>query len=508
MITRVWSDLEFFRETKFQSGMNVVIADQAEDSAETESTNGLGKTTLIRIIQFCLGSDLAKDKVLNHPDLRGVTFGIDFTFRGETYSVSRSTTEEGAEVQISAEFIEGLSVDVLSEGGHTKTISLEDWKRVLTLRFLKQRHADSKLGDLGSPSFREVSYYYMRIGKAAFAEPKQAFQGQKGRQKRLCASYLLGLNWQSQKTLDDHSEKRTQITQAINAVKTAEDNEGDSLGDMEAERVVLEEQIAAKRTEVEQFNVREDYTDLEQRLSEVDRELHDLINENHSDTRLLDHYRASADETPQGDAARPIEILREAGAIFKAEALKTIDEVSNFNDQIYRNRKAFLQNEILLLSRRTKQRSSEIVEFTRKKTDILQILSSSGALESLIQLQSSITEMIGELEGLKSRIEERKKFERKKDDLTREIADNRSLLKTDLDDRRDGVDEAVALFARYTAHLYGEPAKLAIDVKTAGYNFKITIDRESSEGVEQMVIFCFDLMIATLRARRAPRSRH
>ena len=46
MIRRVWSDLIGFREPRFEPGFNVVLAETVRDSEETESTNGLGKTTL------------------------------------------------------------------------------------------------------------------------------------------------------------------------------------------------------------------------------------------------------------------------------------------------------------------------------------------------------------------------------------------------------------------------------------------------------------------------------
>jgi uncharacterized protein YydD (DUF2326 family) len=75
-------------------------------------------------------------------------------------------------------------------------------------------------------------------------------------------------------------------------------------------------------------------------------------------------------------------------------------------------------------------------------------------------------------------------------------------MKRDLEDRRSTVDEAIGLFAQYTKHLYGVPGKLGVDVKDSGYNFAFSIDRMGSDGVDQMVVFCFDLTIATLRARR------
>ena len=503
MIRRVFSDLEHFRETAFEPGMNVVIADRADGASDTESTNGLGKTTLIRIIQFCLGSDLSKDKVLNHPDLKSVMFGIDFDYQGSTINVKRHTAKDGGEVTVSSSFVEGLDLELISDDGDFKTITTEDWRHVLTLRFLARRGAGTSIADLGSPSFRELAYYYMRVGKAAFVDPKLVFQGQSGPSSRLSVSYLLGLNWGAQKKLDKKREKSAEVGKAINVLKAAEETDLDSLGDLEAERVVLEAAILTKRSEVDDFNVRKDYSEIEDRLIVIDRQLHDLINDNHSDSRLLENYRISAKETPEADANRPISILRDAGAVFKEEALKSIAQVSEFHEQVYRNRKAFLDTEIANLTTQIKARSADIRDMTDQKTDVLKILSSSGALDSLIQLQRSLTDMTGDLEALKSRIDERKKFDRQKDALGVEITAIRTVLKNDLEDRREAVDEAVALFARYTNHLYGKPAKLGIEVKTAGYGFNITIDRHGSDGVEQMVVFCFDLMVATLRARRS-----
>src|SRR3546814_4335271 len=71
--------------------MNIVLADTNADSEETESTNGLGKTTLLRIIHFCLGSDFRREKALSHPDLAGVTFYLEFRIEETNYQVSRNT---------------------------------------------------------------------------------------------------------------------------------------------------------------------------------------------------------------------------------------------------------------------------------------------------------------------------------------------------------------------------------------------------------------------------------
>ncbi|ATX65498.1 DUF2326 domain-containing protein [Roseinatronobacter bogoriensis] len=482
--------------------MNIVLADQAEDASDTESTNGLGKTTLIRIIHYCLGSDLSRDKVLSHPDLRDVEFLMRFAYGDQEIEVRRSTADKGEKVIASASFFEGVGTEPIEKNGAAWTVSLADWTAALTRRFLTRKRLEDGSVDLLSPTFRELSYYYMRVGKAAFTDPRQVFQGQSGRQKQVSISYMLGLNWQVQRQLLDCIDKRSSITKAINVIKDAEDIGAETIGDMEAQRVVLEQELERKQVEAENFNVRDDYADLEKSLYDTDTRLHDLINENHSDNQLLRHYVESAQETPEADPNRPLEILRNAGAVFQESALRTIKDVSEFHGQVYRNRKAFLDGEISRLKSEVRDRTAEIRGLTSRKSEILQLLNKSGALETLIQLQAGQTELTAELEALKGRIEERKKFDRRKDEQTRNISDLRTLLKSDLEDRQQAVDEARALFARYTKHLYGTAAKLAIDVATNGYRFHITIEREGSDGVEQMVVFCFDLMIATLRAKR------
>ena len=133
-IRRVWSDLASFREVFFAAGMNVVLADRAADSEETESTNGLGKTTLLRIIHFCLGSDLARDKVLSHPDLGNVTFCLDFEHGGATYTVRRNTSTAKV-VIVDKAFVEGLSFEYEPKSEKQVELALDVWKLVLSKRF-------------------------------------------------------------------------------------------------------------------------------------------------------------------------------------------------------------------------------------------------------------------------------------------------------------------------------------------------------------------------------------
>lgn len=60
MISRIYANDTRFKPVKFEKGLNVILADRKQDSDEKDSRNGIGKTTLINILHFCLGSDLSR----------------------------------------------------------------------------------------------------------------------------------------------------------------------------------------------------------------------------------------------------------------------------------------------------------------------------------------------------------------------------------------------------------------------------------------------------------------
>jgi uncharacterized protein YydD (DUF2326 family) len=504
MIRRVWSSLEDFREARFEAvGLNIVLANRGEDSDDTESTNGLGKSTLLRIIHFVLGAELKRTSILAHDDLAGVTFGLDLEIDGILYSIGRSTAPADI-VLVDTALIARLPLDIEVSDGRAK-LSLETWRSALSMLFTPETRRDGA-DEVFSPSFREIALYLIRLGKEAYSEPTKAYPNQKGPSKRLAVSYLLDMNWEVQRRLHGMLADRDKVTTALKALGDAQDGPSEpSIGDLEAERVVLEKALAARRAEVVGFNLRRDYRELEQRLGLADRALHDLINDNHSDRQLLRYYEESAVDAPLFSRGDPVNILRDAGALFQPEALRGLAEVAAFHHQIYQNRSSFLASEVQRLRAKIRDRDATIDLATADKSQLLSVLNSSGALDTLIQLQRTTSDLDGDLEALKARIDERKRFDRRRDDLTADIGSTRKVLKQDLDDRRVAADEAIELFAEFSSFLYGRPGRLGIDVGPNGYTLTFLIDRQGSDGVDQMVVFCFDLTVATLRARRGAR---
>ena len=58
MIHRITANKSSFHPVEFTPGLNVVLADRTDTSTQKDTRNGLGKSTLIDIIDFCLGSNV------------------------------------------------------------------------------------------------------------------------------------------------------------------------------------------------------------------------------------------------------------------------------------------------------------------------------------------------------------------------------------------------------------------------------------------------------------------
>ena len=81
MIHSINSDHTKFKKIEFHKGLNVVLADRTNRSSQKDSRNGLGKTTMINIIHFCLGAYL--NPSLKNPKLENSMFIIELDLNGK-----------------------------------------------------------------------------------------------------------------------------------------------------------------------------------------------------------------------------------------------------------------------------------------------------------------------------------------------------------------------------------------------------------------------------------------
>jgi len=499
MLLSVRADRESFKKITFTPGLNVILAERTKESTKRDSRNGLGKTSLIQIIHFCLGGN--PSKTLSNEKLADWTFTLDIEILGEKYAISRNTSDT-RNVFIEGDCTEWPIQPEIDEDTGKQLVRIKDWRQALgLLMFGMQLTYEQKY----SPTFRSCISYFARQNseKGGFLEPFSQFRKQQEWDKQVNNSCLLGLDWTYASKWQVLKDRKKVLDQLKREAESGmlEYLQG-NIGELEARKIRLEEDLRKQKSELESFRVHPQYDRIEKDANQLTSRIHDLANDNFSDRRLLDYYESSL-ETEKAASVESVEaIYKQAGVVMPDNVKRRLNEVNQFHQQIVINRREFLKSEIYRLKQALTQRENEIRSLSEQRAELLSILRTQGALNEYTRLQQRNASMISDLKSVTNRLESLKKFEQGKSALKVDLELLQQQAWVSLDERSKIKEEAIALFNSNSQSLYESPGELSVNVTPKGYVFKVDIQREGSHGISNMKIFCYDLMLAQLWAKK------
>ncbi len=502
MITAIRCNMASFREVRLQPGFNVVLADRTKESTRTDSRNGLGKTTLIEIIHFCLGAQARSNSGLMVEHLKGWSFTLEMRLNDRKLIVTRST-DRPSRVELDGD-ISGLSAANRSLNG-TFILRVNELNAILgqLLFGLKEPEPTSKY----NPTFRSLFSYLVRRGRDSFASPFTHYRAQKEWDKQVNNAYLLGLAWGHAGQLQELKDKE----KLLNDLKQAAQQgllEGmvGTIGNLEAERARLDSEIQRRSERLLRFRVHPEFQEIEQEANELTATIQQLSNANLVDGRLAKLYRDSLEVDQEPDMAEVLQVYEELGITMPDLVRRRIDEVEEFHRQILANRKAYLDSEIQRIEFDRSQRQLQIRAAIDRRAKLLAVLQSHGALHEYTQLQELHLESVSRRNDISIRINNLRRFEEGKSQLRVERELLLQAARIDFEERRDSRERAINSFNSNSEKLYSAPGNLVIDVADTGFKFDVEIMRSGSQGINNMKIFCYDLMLAQTWATKKPMS--
>ena len=496
MIHAVNCDRPSFKTVKFRPGFNVVLAERTKESDTKDSRNGLGKTTLIEIIHFCLGAKAKAGEGLLREPIFDWTFSLDLELRNRRYKVFRNT-EHPKHVSIEGDFsMWPKKPDLDTKTGET-TLTVSDWNTMLG--WLMFDLPVSARENTFNPTYRSLISYFIRKGRDAFSTPFEHSRKQQEWDKQANNTFLLGLNWDYAREWQVLKEQASLLTNLKKAAGSGlMSNLMGSIGELDAQRIRLEEQAAHGQDQLNNFKVLPQYRDIERTATELTGSIHKFVNDNVSDKRLLDYYENSVKDEQPAAQDNIHQLYKEAGVLFPNYVTKRLEDVQAFHTNIVVNRKNYLQTEIARLRDKITERENRISKLSEERASLLSILRTHGALEEYTKLQQLHLKTVAQLEDLKKRIDNLKKFEQGKSALSINQQQLQLKAHADYEERAAIRGNVVSLFNANSEALYKSPGNLIVDIGPKGYTFNIKIERSSSQGIEQMKVFCYDLMMAQL----------
>ncbi|MBB4005522.1 DUF2326 domain-containing protein [Aurantimonas endophytica] len=499
MIRSVRANKKGFHAANFEPGVNLVLADRSKTAGDKDTTNALGKSTLIEIIDFCLASNTSPGKGLRIEALQGWAFTLELTVGGNDVAVTRSPDAPGFFA------IEGPTAGWPVRPTPNKEglpgLDTKKWRAVLAWALFGISELASESGY--RPSARSLLSYFVRNQAAAYITPFKHFDNQKVWDVQVHNAFLLGLNWEKAATWQQLKDQKNALDALKQAIKTgAVDGELASLGELEAERLRLTTQLEREREALSNFRVLPQYSEIEEQANILTSEIHGLVNANIVDKRRLERYRESLVNEDAPTADRLEALYNEAGIALPGAVRKTLADARAFNEQIIVNRRGFIAGEIAAIDAAVTDREAQLVTLTDRRAGYLSALAGQGALEELTQLQELHAATRLKVDGLTNRITQLRQMTTKADTIKVETVELKRATTLDYEERRALWSQALNLFSEFSENLYKAAGRLVIDIDDTGYKFDVEIAGSPSEGISKMKIFCYDLMLVSFARQR------
>lgn len=491
MIHGVFSSLSSFKELEFHNGLNVLVAQKEDGATDKQTRNRAGKTSLIELIHFLTGAEAKPKSLFRSKALGNQTFGLSFDLGEEKITAERSGKN-----------MSKVHVTRASAPNDKTSLSNSEWTTILGEKMFELHRLPDYEGR--TPTFRSLfAYFVRRQNSGAFTTPEKQATMQQAGDFQVALLYLLGLDWQIASEWQKVRDREKTLKELKKAAGAG------AFGSIIGKASVLRTQLAVAAAELKElnahlanFHVLPQYSALESEADELTRKISDLSNANIIDAGAIADLEAAL----QSESPPPIDeletIYAEAGVSLPGLAIMRYDEVRSFHESVIRNRWDYLVGELEAAKQRISVREKEKQRLDERRSEVMTLLESHGALDHFSKLQAESARKEAEVESLRQRFAAAEQLEGTKNEL--DIERNRLALRLRLDftEQKDRLSEAILAFEETSKRLYESAGSMTVDDTSNGPQFQFPIQGSSSKGIKNMQIFCFDMMLMQLCANR------
>lgn len=505
MIRKIYSDLPTFKEIRFNKGLNIVLVSKTNDASDKQTRNKAGKTSLTELIHLMLGADVNKDCLICENKLSRNIFGMTFDLGEETVNVERACFAR-SKVIFNEDRFPNWPIQPKWDPELNKFIIRNDyWKELLGHFIFDLPFHENKKDKLSfTTTFRSlISYFVRRENEGGFREPELNSVSQQLWDSQMAISLLIGFDWNVPYQFQQIRVREKTVRELKRLLSGQEElQDFDSIGDLRTKAAVTERSVDKLRKELEAFRVLEQYHELESEANSLTMKISQLLDEDLLDKEYQTTMMDSLNSEEPPDTDEIIGIYKEAISEVPSMVKKKLEDARTFYDAIVNNRRLYLEGEISELERKIETRDKAIAESERRKSEILNILNSHGALEQYSALQLELSRQRGTLVNINSRIKMLEELSETKSQAKLERAKLELLLKKNYNEQADTYKKAIDKFEDFSSQFYENPGSLVIEPTSNGPKFSVKIQGERSKGIKNIQIFCFDMMLMEIMRSR------
>lgn len=476
------------RDIEFHKGLNLIVDETPEDT--TGTGNNVGKTTVLRLIDYCLGGDV--DGIYRNPEDRHESYALvkDFLI-GNNVIVTLILVDDldtpSKKVVIERDFKTGRSSLIRING---KDVTRKDFVAELESAIFPEVKTET-------PSFRQIIAHNIRIDNLRLENTLKTLTMGKNEEYEALYLFMFGCP-------NDSAARKTQLAQELDTEKKYKRRmeRNRSKNAYKAALSVIESDIEKLIEQKDNLNINEN---LQLDINSLNA-LRAQINKVTSRTSLLSLRRELINETVEsfdkqnfGEDVVQLEMIYKQASAYVPKMQRTFKELVDFHNTMLENKKAFVAQELPSIQEEIESLSVELERLKEKETVMAEKVLKSDTYEELeviiVQL-SELSRRKGEFESYISQIESAEKAIKEKCEEMKKIDDG--LFTADFAQRLEAQrDKFNKIFSEVSHEIYDEQYIISYEVDTQKgkqlYKFHITDVANFSSGKKQGEISCFDI---------------
>jgi uncharacterized protein YydD (DUF2326 family) len=474
------SDKPHFRNIIFKpNGLNIILG--KHDKNEGKSTyNGVGKSLTIYLIHFCLGSNVNKKFI---EKLNDWTFFLKISINEEVFILRRSTKK-------------------------SNEIFIDDTKyKIVEFHSFMLSKLFSIIEDVEKASFRSLISRFIRSKKEEYLRYDKFVYKEQDERSLLSNSILLGLNYElveKKFTLREEFSKVEESKRSILNDEIFKSVYGD-FSNSEIQINELKETIEKLNSDLINFEISDDYSKIQDETNELSSNLKILNNEISLKINKLNAIDKSIHLPSDMKIEKVINFINQIKVELKLNLELRINDILEFHQNITEGR----QKRLLALKETLKEeinKSNDVVKTIKTKYDTnLKYLNNKGALEDYMSINQKVNDLSALLSKLETSVGLIDKYKSRLQEIKLTLATDDVYTQKYLLEERDGVlKEIMETFRNLIGQFYNE-RKGGVSISNNDganklrYNLDVRIQDDSSDGINEVKIFCFDLLLLKLQ---------
>jgi uncharacterized protein YydD (DUF2326 family) len=498
MLIRLYSETNLLvQNVNFEPGINIIYGKYSEEK-EAKGINGIGKSSLVRLINYMLLSDSA-EKEFNKPKYNFL--------RDDNHSLVLEFESKGKKYFIQRTFID---TDIIYFG--TNPVRMEEYSKSELLSILSGLLFPVENSEvyIEGNRFRTLMQFFIKddIQNKKRADATDFFNfSPNAVDKSIYNFYLLGL---PTKNLLTFSEVAKEYKRYSEALKTHEEKlkseSGHSVEEYRSEKLKIESNIKTLRSRLKRYDFKESHKEIESELSDIIHRINEKSHEFHGLSQKLKNVREAYQLNQDIDTKQIQKLYNEVLSNFGNAVKKSLDQIKEFKAEVLENRNKFLVTKEHELEHSIDAIFRELSSLEAERSKLLKGLQEKGVLDKLEKTYEDL-------------IKEQSLFERQNqiliqvDEYNRILSDQEIVLSQVRRDISEDVQKAQSnlnslreLFTEILASaifIEEDDSSGYFDVAlthnkgkgTVPFKIEVSVPKSSSLGQEVLKTIAYDLMI-------------